>query len=249
MAYKGWRVCYKDRSGLVAARNLENRSANESYREFDDEASGGWTYEGDGREQVDWFMRNSNVDDLIRQMNYDDINAFRGWGEGWFMDGQQWRGWDNMGEFEREMTRSFDKVLDRSQLSDGVTLARLGSAELILGEGNTHALSLEQLKALEGRNVFAKGSMSFGAAKHGLTIGGDKNVEYKLKIPKGAVGAGMWIGDSRINGHGPRQREFMTYRDVWYTVGKTTYDSRRGVYVVELRYTGREKHDYGRNGR
>ena len=44
-------------------------------------------------------------------------------------------------------------------------------------------------------------------------------------------------------------KKFLTNRDVWYKVGKTTYDSNRDVYVVELTYNTREKHDYGRRGR
>ena len=72
--------------------------------------------------------------------------------------------------------------------------------------------------------------MSFGAASQGLTIGdSSKKVEYKLRIPPGSKGAGMWIGDKRINGWGAEQREFMSNRDSVFKVGKTTYDKRRGV--------------------
>ena len=59
----------------------------------------------------------------------------------------------------------------------------------------------------------------------------------------------MWVGDHRVNGWGPEQREFMTNRDIIVSVGKTTYDSGSGKYTVNLYYMGREKHDYGKSGR
>ena len=116
-----------------------------------------------------------------------------------------------MSGLEQQLTRVYDKYLDQSVINAGVEVRRLGSAELLLGSGRSLARSIEELKALEGRDIFAKGSMSFGAAAEGLYIGGDsrKNVEYKLRIPGGSKGAGMWIGDSRINGWGPEQREFL----------------------------------------
>ena len=232
----------KTRSGLANQRSPGN------YKIFNDSAYGGFEYEGDGREAEDFFQQYSNFDELIREMNYDDIRAFQRWASGEFMNGQQWGDFDNMTSREQEFTRVYDKYLDRSRLDEGVQVVRYGSAELLLGRGKSLASSLSELQAMEGSVIHAKGSMSFGAAKTGLEIGGRKNVEYKLSIPKGTTGAGMWIGDERINGWGSMQREFLTNRDVDYKVGKTTYDSKRDVYVVELRYDGRTKHDYGRRG-
>ena len=41
----------------------------------------------------------------------------------------------------------------------------------------------------------------------------------------------------------------MTNRDVTMRVGKTTYDTSREIYVVELFYEGLGYHDYGKKGR
>lgn len=88
--------------------------------------------------------------------------------------------------------------------------------------------------------------MSFSAAKQGLKIDAmsSANVEYVLSIPGGSKGAGMYIGDKRINKWGNRQREFMTNRDTAYRVGKTSFDTNKNIYVVELSYVGRLAHDY-----
>ena len=103
-----------------------------------------------------------------------------------------------------------------------------------------------------GQNVKSLGNMSTAAAKVGLPIvepwQDNKAVEYTIKIPKGSTGAGMWIGDSRINTWGSAQREFMTNRDTWYRVDKVSYNHSTGRYNVELTYTGLDEHDYGKAG-
>lgn len=200
---------------------------------------------GDGTETAEWFKQNSNYDELVSGMDADEREAFANWMSGHFMFGQQWRGWAGMDLDDRYMTYRFDNILDQSRLDKGVVLRRLATAELVLGAGNRMPTSLEELRQLEGRTVLAKGSMSFAAAARGLSIGDpNKKVEYILKIPGGTTGAGMWIGDKRIGWWGARQREFMTNRDVNYTIGKTTYNQSRGVYEVELTYAGRVEHDY-----
>ena len=230
-----------------SSSSSENKN---SYTSFSDTASGGWTYYGDGKEQVEFFNQYSNYDELINNMNSNERSAFQDyWTPGHFMDGQQYRGWDNMSSRDQRLTKMYDNILDKSTLDKGVVLVRRTDAQLVMGAGNRRA-TLEQLKSMEGRTVTSKGSMSFGAASQGLTIGdSSKNIEYKLHIPGGTKGAGMWIGDRRINGWGPEQREFMTNRDIALKVGKTVYDKSRGVYVVDVYWLGRLKHDYGSKGK
>ena len=220
-----------------------------SYHSWPDEASGTHTYYGTGQEQYRFFKDTTNFDELINDMTDPQRGDFRDWARGHFMYGQQYRGWDNMDDYDKRMTQLYDDVLDQATLSEGVILTRRSDAQLVLGKGNKKA-TMDELKALEGQIVTAKGNMSFGAAAQGLTIGqSGKTMEYRLHIPGGTKGAGMWIGDKRINGWGPGQREFMSNRDITFTIGKTTYDARRGVYQTDLYYSGKEAHDYGRSGR
>lgn len=209
---------------------------------------GGWEYKGSGASTVKWFDNYSNYDELIRSMSEDDRFAFkRIWAPGQFMGVHD--GWDALSDKFKGYQRIFDKYLDRSELRRGVVLSRTSDAQLLLGKG--HKLpTLSELQSMEGKVITSKSPMSFAAAKRGLTIGDNsKKVEYKLSIPSGTKGAGMWIGDSRINGWGPRQREFMANRDVAIKVGKTTYNPSTGIYTVELKYVGRLKHDYGKKRR
>lgn len=220
------------------------------YKEWSDTASGGWTYHGTGAEQEEFFKEHSNVDELISSMDADDRWAFKSmWTPGHFMDGQQYKGFDKMSLEEQRATRIFDKYLDQATLDRDIVVTRRTTAELVLGKGRKTA-TLEELQAMRGRLVTSKGSMSTGAAKEGLTIGSSsKNVEYKIHIAGGTKGAGMWIGDRRINGWGPDQREYMTNRDSVYAVGRTRYDKKRDIYVVNMYYVGREPHDYGKRGK
>lgn len=219
------------------------------FKSFSDTAAYSHEYNGDGKEQVQWFKDNSNFDKLIKEMDYDQRGAFKAWTRGTFMYGQQYEGWDSMSSIEKERTQIFDDILDRATLKSGVELTRRSDAQLVLGAGHKTA-TLAELQAMKGSLVSSKGSMSFGAASQGLTIGDNrKKVEYKLKIPGGTKGSGMWIGDKRINGWGAKQREFMTNRDVTFKVGDTTFDKRRNIFVTEIEYVGRLPHDYGRSGR
>ena len=90
------RVCWKDRSGLITARKLDDEREEQNsqdYHEFTDEPSGTHEYYGDGQETDDFFRANSNFDDLIRSMNSDDIDAFQQWAYGWFMNGEDLMQW------------------------------------------------------------------------------------------------------------------------------------------------------------
>ena len=228
----------------------EEKIESGTYKEFDDVPSGGWTYAGDGEDVKRFFEENSNVDELISSMDSYTVNAFEDyWAPGHFMSGQQYRGWDGMSKLDQDLTRAMDRVLDRGELKEGIVVRRLSTAELVMGAGKRTA-TLEELQAMKGRVVTSKGAMSTGAAAQGLTIGSSKEVEYAIKIPGGerSRGSGMWIGDTRINGHGTRQREYLINRDTSFKVGDTTYDRKRGVYVVELLYAGLGEHDYGAGG-
>lgn len=220
-------------------------SSGGSYTSFSDKAEGSHEYSDDDSKQLDFFSKYSNYDELISSMTEDERRAFHSWASGFFMLGQQYQGWDEMTHREQERTRIYDKILDKATLDKGVVVARLSDAQLVLGAGHKNP-NLKDLQAMEGKTVFSKGSMSFAAADEGLTIGArNKRVEYKLSIPGGTQGAGMWIGDKRINGWGGKQREFMTNRDMYIKVGKTTYDKNRDIYTVNIEYTGIGEHDYG----
>lgn len=219
------------------------------FHEFKDKAASSHTYEGDGKEAEQFFMNTTNVDMLIDNMSSSEREAFERWSVGMFMDGQQYRGWDKMTPLEKQMTQTYDDILDSAILERGVVLTRRSDAQLVMGAGTRRA-SASDFAGMEGQLITSKGSMSFGAASQGLTIGATgKTVEYKLKIPGGTVGSGMWIGDSRINPWGSKQREFMTNRDAVFKVGKSSFDSARRITTVELTYMGHTEHDYGTSGR
>ena len=220
------------------------------YHYFYDKPSDGWNYEGDGHHQKEWFKANSNVDEIIADTSASDRSAMRSWAMGYFMSGEQYRGWDDMSIHAREYTQRYDDMLDKSVLTKGVSVVRRTTAEFFMGAGVTKA-SLSDLQALEGKDIISKANLSTGAAAQGLTIGSrTKSHEIRFNIPAGSKGAGMWIGDSRINpGWQAKQREFMMNRDIVVKVGKTTYDSARDVYVTDVYYTGRMPHDYGKSGR
>ncbi len=232
----------------IARRRLRDEEP-EQFDSFPDEAETRTTYKGDGVEQEKWFDENSNVDAIISQLSDDEIETFQGWARGNFMNGEQYKGWDNMRPIFREYTQVYDDVLDRSVITKGLSVVRLTTAEIFFGEGNRNA-SLSDLQGLEGQTILSKGNLSTAAASQGLTIGdSSKRHEIRINIPAGSKGAGMWIGDTRINAWGNRQREFMMNRDILLKVGKTTYDSNRNVYITEVTYTGRTPHDYGNTGR
>lgn len=200
------------------------------------------------QEAIDFFKNNSNANELIEQMDYDEKNAFEEWTQGYWMDGQQYSP-QYLGVTERYWMGIYDKYLDQATLKKGVEVVRSSDAQLVLGKGNKKA-DLQALQAAEGKTISCPANMSFSAAKTGLTLGYNRNVEYKLKVKGGTTGAGMWVGNKKINGFEAKQREFMTNRDSFFKVGKTTHDKSRDVYTVELEYMGHDKHkfvdfDYG----
>jgi len=204
-------------------------------------------YKGDGVEVTKFFTDNTNNQELINSMSADEKKAFKDmWSKGKFMQGQQYKGFENMKPKERQATKIFDKYLDQATLDKGVEVVRLSDAQLVLGAGNTEG-SLEALLSMEGKQITCGANMSFSAASEGLRItpvGKAPTIEYVLRIPEGTKGAGMYIGDNSINIWGDKQREFMTNRDIWMTVGKTEYNASRDIYRVELSYGGLMDHVY-----
>lgn len=204
-------------------------------------------YEGDGKAQEEFFKANSNSYELINEIagNEQDALDFSDWAAGIFMHGQQYDGWDSMTQVEQRRTRTYDKYLDRSVLKKGVVVARNADAQLILGKGNKEA-DFEAIKKMQGRTITSAGNMSFSAASTGLNVGGHPPITYKLKIKGGTKGAGMWIGDDRVNiPFGNTQREFMVNRNSAFKVGKATQD-KNGHITVELEYQCGLEHDYGK---
>ena len=245
----------KDAVTKQEERKADTLNKNEKYREFSDRTDDGWDFDSGrrsegGKEQVDFMNRTSNYNELIDKMSGTERNHFRKvWAPGYFMWGQKYGKFSDMDTNLQDATRTFDKYLDQAENREGFIVRRLGTAELVLGAGDTVPRSLEQLQALKGRVVTSKGSMSTSLAAHGLPIAysiasSGKKMEYEIRIPGKSKGAGMWIGDKRINGWGTRQREFMTNRDSSFVIGDTRYDASRGVYVTQLTWVGHEKHSY-----
>ena len=250
-------------SGGIKASDIIDQVAYNSklnYHEFTDTTTQTHEYDqDDGYDEQEWFKNNSNYDELIDDLDTDDIRHFRDWTRGRFMRGQQYDGFENMNDYDKECTRTFDKILDESVTDDGIVLSRRSTGEL-LGYDKYSLPTADQLKRMKGKLILSKANMSTAAAKDGLLIGSSnasKPIEYKIHIPGGAKGAGMWVGDSRISTWGPRQREYMTNRDTVFVVGdtgtktSTTHDIWTGkpkkfkVQVVHLYYLGRLPHDYG----
>lgn len=240
----------------MLSKVLSQNQNNTRYKMFNDEAKditgrgwGGFEYTGNGQEQEDWFKQHSNYEELINGMTYEEREAFLAWARGEFMHGEMYAGWDGMDKYYRNLTKVYDKILDKATLDHGVIVSRDSTAELIFGKGHEFT-TLEELKGAEGRTIISKSAMSTGAAKTGLSIGdSSKQILYRISIPAGAKGAGMWIGDKRIHGWGRKQLEFMTNRDSVFKVGKTVWDDRLKKYIVTLKWVGHTKHEYGKSGK
>lgn len=202
-------------------------------------------YDGDGADTIEFFKSNSNYRDLIGQMSINDIEAFESWSEGYFMSSDRWiSSFSQLGPIDQRYIKTFDTYIDQSRLTTGIVVSRSDGPQL-LGFDRYAQLNDTDMQALVGTNLSVRGNMSFAAASEGLTIGNSsKNIEYKLNIPKGTVGAGMYIGDDDINGWGAAQREFLTNRDIVVRVKSIKSNKTSSGYIVELDYVGREKHRY-----
>ena len=233
------------RSGLPkGVRDTTSATKTDGFRVFRDRARDGYSFEGSGNDVEKFFRSKSNMEQIIKSLSYDDQSAFRSWAIGMFM-GSNKANFGSLSPMEQAMLKTYDRVLDKSELYEGIVVRRLASFSLV-NQGSRSVPSESALAKMNGQLVNVTMPLSTSAAAQGLTIGASsKNVEYVIHIPSGSKGAGMWIGDYRINSEwGPKQREFMVNRDTIFKQGKTTYNQKRGVYEVELFYVGRTKHKY-----
>lgn len=240
--------------GSVGKRNevttsFDEHIKNGDTRVFKGKASGSHTYEFNGTmSMLSFFNSNSNYDELLGGLNRNEISHMQRWTEGHFMSGQQYQGWDNMRDLDKERTQFYDDLIDRSTINKGFSVTRLATTELLFGK-KMRSITEDDLRKAMGTEVVSKGHMSTGAAEQGLTIGSSKPMEYRFFTTGATKGVGMYIGDHRVNAWGYQQREVMLNRDtVWKPVGYH-YDSSRRVWVVDMQYMGRQRHDYGTSGR
>lgn len=224
--------------------DISHKVDSDKYKIFTDIARGGYNYEGSGANTNEFFKKASNFEGIVKTLSDKEIADFYNWAIGDFM-GSNKAQYADLSSREQRMLRTYDKVLDKSVLYEGVVVRRLASFSLV-NNGSRSIPDSATLAKMEGNLVNVSMPLSTSAAAEGLRIGSSgKNVEYVIHIPGGSKGAGMWIGDYRINGEwGPKQREFMVNRDTVFRQGKTTYNSKRNVYEVELFYIGRTKHKY-----
>ena len=203
-----------------------------------------YDYGKDGSVETKWFEENTNFREILSTISSSDEDALHQFTIGHFMDGQQYRGFSSMSVYDKQMVRRYDSMLDRSVISANVKLTRSATPELLLG-GGVRTTTLTELQAMKGRVITSKANLSTAAAKVGLAIGDpSKQIEYKIHIPAGSKGAGMYIGVHGIHAWGERQREFMLNRDTNWLVGDARYDKKRGVYEVDLYFVTRIPHDY-----
>ena len=235
--------------GTRSGRRSKGGTAAPSYQEFTDVSGtsgvlAGYSYTGDGAETVKWFEKNSNFRSIIAEMSVNDKTAFQNFSKGYFMYSQQYQGFSKMTSEEQDWTRTYDKFLDKSIMNANVKVVRLATPELLLGKGKIRA-TLEELRAMNGNIITAKANLSAAAAKEGLSVGDlTKQVEYKIYIPKGSKGAGMYTGVDDTHRWGVKQREFMLNRDTRWRVGDTKWNNKRKIFETDLFFEDLLPHDY-----
>lgn len=252
----------------IEAKELVDRvdyTKRSKFREFKDKTSDsgsslGEKFVGDsGKDEWEYMNEHSNFDNIIKEAEKNnEQNAFTAWTSGNFMFGQQYNGFSKMTEQDQKITRALDKYLDKSEIDTGITVNRRATSEL-LGLDSKSKATADDLKQLKGSIITSKGNMSTCLAKEGLLIGSEdseKPINYKIHIPAGAKGAGMWVGDERINHWKSQQREFLMNRDAVFVIGdikddkKAYYSSINGdkfyepFVNVDLYYIGHLPHDY-----
>ena len=244
---------------------IRRSSNNQRYKTFHSdivhEPFGPEHYEDDGGATADWFMRHTNAEelyDIVDSFNADYVDgydAFDYWARGYFMRGQQYRGFDRLDEDEQAMTRIFDTVLDQGTNDTGFEVVRRASW-VMLGDGISKYESQPDtirafLNDMKGQTIINRGNMSTAAADSGLLISVDareRPVEFHIKVPANSKGAGMWIGDYRVNpGWEDGQREFMFNRDSLFKIGTYHYSKKKDCWIVNLTWRGHTEHDYGSN--
>ena len=218
--------------------------ASGEYKEFNNVPLSGYSYLGDGSETVKWFEENSNFKEILEKTTVPEKTALKLFSSGQFMNGQQYEGFSKMIRLDRDCTLTYDKLLDQSVMNANVKVVRLATPELLLGKGKIKA-ALTDLQAMKGKVITSKANLSCAAAKEGLTIGDrTKQVEYKIYIPKGSKGAGMYTGVDDIHNWGVKQREFMLNRDTRWRVGDTKWNNKRKIFETDLFFEDLLPHDY-----
>lgn len=239
--------------GRGTSRAGRQAVASTTYKEFSDVGTGRMAFAGTGAEQKKFFNDNSNFEEVVKGMSDEEGAAIRSWASGFFMGGQQYKGWDRMDRTSRAKTALLDDLCDRSTLSKGFVAVREGGASLLEGIGLGHRITSDArikkaLNNAKGAIITSKTHLSSSAAKTGLEIGDIRKFTYRFHIPPN-TGSGMWIGDMRLHGWGVQQREYLINRDTSWKIGGYKYDKVTGKYTVDLMYVGRQKHDYGNYGR
>ena len=92
-----------------------------------------------GEETVKWFEKNSNFRSLIAEMSVNDKVAFQNFSKGYFMYGQQYKGFSKMTAEEQDWTRTYDKFLDKSEVNANVKVVRLATSTFLFGKGKRTA--------------------------------------------------------------------------------------------------------------
>lgn len=214
-------------------------SGGERFKTFNAMMEDGKRYQGDGADAVAFFGKNSNYNALISQMSDEERNDFHDFVAGIFMYNKG----KSLDANDQRRQATYDKYLGQATLSEGVEVKRLTDWSFLGG-----AKTAEQLSAMQGQVITSKYPLSTGAAGEGLLMYSNyksKPVEINYKIPP-STGAGMWIGDTRINPtFGAKQREFMLNRNTDWKVGKSHFDSKRGITVIDMEFVGktsRRKH-------
>lgn len=242
---------------------------NQHYREFEGEPDGVGIFgtrmyeEESSNDVAKQMLSISNADYIIRKIRDGETDAdikdekayraFEDWTMGEFMDGQQYRGFGRMTERQQKLTRQYDKYIDQSVLKEGITVVRRSTPQLLglpkyySGEKFPSDDLFEDIQDRRGCVIRSLGNMSTSCATKALHINNSEPlpIVYHIHIPGGTKGAGLWIGDNRINDEwGSTQREFMMNRDTVYAIGSSTRDEKQKAFIVHLYYLGREEHSY-----
>lgn len=132
---------------------------------FTDVPEGAFSYKGTGRDVVNFFNDNSNYQELIDNMTDKEIEAFKKWTIGHFMNGQQFLGFQNMSKDDQRYTRIYDRIIDKATIDQNIVVSRSAGFSLI-NDGKHNELSLSELKDKIGNNIELLGHQSTGAAKN-----------------------------------------------------------------------------------
>lgn len=249
-------------TGRIGANRIQKNNTTsatpEGYYASTIKHSGTHEYPDDNGKTARDVLAISNNDKLIRQITNDYIaqKAFDDWAMGRLM-GASREDYQDLSQSRQNIIKSLDKYIDKSELYQGIQVHSLGGASILTGQGRW--VVPQNLDAYVGNTIKFKTQISTAVAADGLSIGKDvgigrgKNVDYVFNVPPGK-GTGMWIGDTRINGWGDRQREFILNRDTVRKVTgykKVTYKETDGwdshnreIWQVQLEYVGRERHKY-----